>query len=110
MTDLVKLGHELVQDLPDGKRNFFSMESMMGEIVFGFRMQAGLTQEKLAKKAGVGLKTIHRVEGGSLSVSTDTYNKIFRALNVGKKQLIRAISETNDVKSYLKNKKKLIEA
>jgi Predicted transcriptional regulators len=108
MKDLVKLGHQLVRDLPDGNKNFFSLESAMGELIFALRMKNDLTQSDLARKAEVGLKTIIRVEGGSLPVSSSTYTKILRALNADIRDLVTTLSESKVQASQ--NKKNFIRA
>jgi y4mF family transcriptional regulator len=42
------------------------------------RKLAGLTQEDLALKAGVGLRFIRDLEQGKISLRTDTVNKVLR--------------------------------
>ena len=46
------------------------------------RVGAGLTQETLAKAAGIDRKTINRIENGHFSPHLDTFFRICYALNV----------------------------
>ncbi|MET1249313.1 helix-turn-helix transcriptional regulator [Sporolactobacillus sp. STCC-11] len=82
MADLVKLTHQLTTQIPGGKELTFSLQSLMGELIFGYRMRRGFSQDELASKAGVDKKTIYRVESGHSSISTETYNKLLKALDV----------------------------
>ncbi|RYM06485.1 XRE family transcriptional regulator [Sporolactobacillus sp. THM7-7] len=82
MTDLIKLTHQLNAQIPGGKEEMFSLENLMGELIFGYRMRRGLSQEELAKRAGIDKKSVYRVEGGHSRISSETYNKLLRALDV----------------------------
>jgi len=48
------------------------------EFVRNKRKELGLTQEDLAKRAGVGLRFIRDLEQGKESLKTDTLNKVFK--------------------------------
>lgn len=80
--DLVKLGYQLVEEIPELHETFFSSSAILGKLVFATRVEQKLTQAQLAKLAGVGQKTIHRIEGGSGGVTDKTYDKVFNALRI----------------------------
>ncbi|WP_327064801.1 helix-turn-helix domain-containing protein [Kitasatospora sp. NBC_01302] len=40
------------------------MSSQLGPLLHGLRREAGLTQEQLARRSGLGVRTIHRLETG----------------------------------------------
>jgi len=48
------------------------------EFIRGKRKELGLTQEDLAKRAGVGLRFIRDLEQGKESLRTDTLNKVLK--------------------------------
>lgn len=73
---------ELLQIHPELHDLFHSTASIYGNIIFARRMELDLTQSELCKLAKVSLKTIARAEGGSYNLSTETYDKIFRAMNM----------------------------
>lgn len=73
---------ELLQTHPELHDLFISTAAVYGNIIFARRMELDHTQNELSKLAKVSLKTIARAEGGSYNLSTDTYDKIFRALNM----------------------------
>ncbi|MEK5149098.1 MULTISPECIES: helix-turn-helix transcriptional regulator [unclassified Psychrobacillus] len=73
---------ELLKTHPELHELFLSTAAIYGNIIFAKRMELDHTQSELAKLANVSLKTIARAEGGSYNLSTDTYDKIFRALNM----------------------------
>jgi y4mF family transcriptional regulator len=50
----------------------------VSEFIKSQRKAAGLTQKKLALKAGVGLRFIRDVEQGKTSFRTDTLNRVLR--------------------------------
>lgn len=52
------------------------------------RIFLGLTQDTLAKIAGVDRKTINRIENGHFSPNLDTMVRIATVLNLTSKQLI----------------------
>lgn len=54
----------------------------IGETVRLFRKKSGLTQQELARIAGVGKTVVFDIEKGKLSVQLDTLLKILAVLNV----------------------------
>ena len=58
------------------------MSYTLGEIVRFHRKKAGLSQEELAKFAGVGKTVIFDIEKGKLTIQFDTLNKILAVLNI----------------------------
>lgn len=84
-TSLLKEGH------PDLKESLEGLSPIYAKIIFARRMQYGYTQEELANKANIGLKTISRAEGGVDNLSTVTYDKIFRSLDLSVKDIAQAM-------------------
>lgn len=80
-TTMIKESH------PDLKETLEGLSPIYARIIFARRIELGLTQTKLADKAGVGLKTISRAEGGFDNLSIDIYNKIFHALDLSVRQV-----------------------
>ncbi|MBI3296735.1 MAG: helix-turn-helix transcriptional regulator [Elusimicrobia bacterium] len=52
------------------------MNKPLAAFVKNRRKSAGLTQPRLAEKAGVGLRFIRDLEQGKASLRTDTVNKV----------------------------------
>jgi len=61
---------------------------LLGETVRARRKDAGLSQEKLAERAGLSTVFISRVERGKESPSVDNLVKISRALGVRVRELV----------------------
>lgn len=84
-TSLLKEGH------PDLKESLEGLSRVYAKIIFARRLQCGYSQQELANKADVGLKTISRSEGGFDNLSTETYDKIFRALDMSVRDVAEAM-------------------
>jgi len=84
-TSFLKEGHA------DLKESLEGLSPVYAKIIFARRMQYGYSQKELADKAGTGLKTITRAEGGFDNLSTQTYDKIFRALDLSVKDVAEAM-------------------
>ncbi len=54
----------------------------IGEIVRYHRKKAGLTQQELARLAGIGKTAVFDLEKGKKSIQLDTLGKILHALNI----------------------------
>lgn len=84
-TSLLKEGHS------DLKESLEGLSPVYAKIIFARRMQYGYSQQELAKKANIGLKTISRAEGGFDNLSTETYDKIFHALDLNVRDVAEAM-------------------
>lgn len=93
MADLINLGNEIINDIPELEPTFFSLPSVLGELTFTARMDKKITQKELAEIANVGVKTIHRIEGGSGGITDTTYQKVFTALGVSDEDLSEAFKK-----------------
>jgi transcriptional regulator with XRE-family HTH domain len=60
----------------------FPYRRIVGQQIRVYRKQAGLSQEKLAEKAGLSYKYLGEVERGVVNVSLDTLMRIAKALKV----------------------------
>lgn len=76
------LDGQLTAGHSDLEEKLYGLGAVYGKIIFASRMEKGLTQRELAEKAGVGLKTVTRAEGGSDNLGTLTYENLFRALDL----------------------------
>lgn len=77
--DIVKKLKELTEKLP----NPITVEGnsdKLGTICFALRNRKGMSQSELALKAGLDVRIIHRIEGGSKLMSDDIYTTIFELL------------------------------
>jgi transcriptional regulator with XRE-family HTH domain len=61
----------------------------IGDKIREMRLARVLTQEELARKAGVGSVTIVRVEKGQVAPHQQTIRKIARGLGVNPEKLVR---------------------
>ena len=93
MADLVKFSAELVSKSPQLDFDTFGFSATLGKIVFAYRIREGLTQAQLADLAGLGPKTIHRIEGGSNNITSKTYGKVFNVLKITLNELAEAFTE-----------------
>jgi transcriptional regulator with XRE-family HTH domain len=91
--NLVNLGRELIEDVPELHDTIFSFSAELGKLVFAARIDRKLTQNQLAKLANVSSKTIHRIEGGSGGVTDRTYEKVFKALKITGDDLAEALKK-----------------
>lgn len=53
-----------------------------------------MTQQELARRAGMDFTTISKIEKGSLTGSLNTHQKIAKALNISLLELYKGLSET----------------
>lgn len=78
---------------PELKETLEGLAPFYAKIIFVNRIKRGLSQQELAIKANVELITITRAEGGFDKLSSETYNKIFRSLNLRSIDIEKAIAE-----------------
>ncbi len=84
-TSLLHEGH------PDLEGSLEGLSRVFAKIIFARRLQCGYSQQELADKADVDLKIIFRSEGGFDNLSIGTYDKIFRALDLGIRDVAEAM-------------------
>ena|SRR5690625_3168659 len=82
---MLKEGHS------DLKESLEGFSPVYAKIIFARRMEYGYSQQELATKANTGLKTISRAEGGFDNLSTETYDNIFQALDLGVRDVAEAM-------------------
>lgn len=73
----------------------------IGRIIHFHRKKAGLSQQELARIAGLGKTVIFDLEKGKLSIRFDTLLKVMDVLNVKinfQSPLMRLLEETKDEK------------
>lgn len=58
------------------------MSNEIAQAVHYFRKKSGLTQQELAKLAGVGKTVIFEIEKNKQTVQLDTLLKVLRVLNI----------------------------
>jgi len=97
MKDFDQLNIELESAMPALADNTDTMAESFSDIVFSYRVRQGLTQQQLANKAEVAVKTIHRIEGGSGGITDTTYEKVFKALDLNWQDVISFVSEKKKV-------------
>ncbi|SFA57081.1 Helix-turn-helix [Parageobacillus thermantarcticus] len=95
---------KIVETHPDLHEQFYGLGAILAQIIFRKRMEKNMTQQELAQKAGVGVKTISRVEGGSGNIEIKTYEKLFQALGLSNTEIghiIVEIEEKNKINHYV---------
>ncbi len=79
---------ELLESVPGVKETVYSFSRLMGRAIFARRIELNLTQKELAqlvqKTTGQPMhqSVISRIEGGSIGISSETYDRILRALGM----------------------------
>lgn len=71
----------------------------LGNNVRSYRMQRGMTQEKLAEEAQLSTKGIQKVETGQSGIHMDTFVQISRALRVPM-DVLAGNQEVDEVKRH----------
>ncbi len=94
-TSLLKEGH------PELKASLEGLSPVYARIIFSRRMELGISQQQLSRKAHTGLKTISRAEGGFDNLSTETYDKIFNALDLDVQDIAQAMIQLKKSKDEL---------
>ena len=68
-----------------------SLANKLGEIIFLKRIELGISQDELAKKANLKREVIHRIEAGS-DISINEFEKAANSLDINQKDILWAIS------------------
>ena len=66
---------------------------LIGRNIHRLRMKAGLTQEQLAEKAEVDLRSLQRIEAGSWNMTIDYLNRFRQALDCTWRQMVMGMDE-----------------
>jgi len=72
---------------------FHSVTAKFGTIIFAKRMELGYTQKELTSLANTSVNELARAEGGSGELSMETYERLFKALNLSAHDLSKAFIE-----------------
>lgn len=73
------------------------MTSGFGSLLRQLRAQAGMTQEQLAERAGVGARTIRRLENGKSNPRADTVKTLAEALDIAPAEHRSLLAEVGGV-------------
>jgi DNA-binding XRE family transcriptional regulator len=68
-------------------------QSTVRRRMYQLRIDKGLSQDNLAKAAGIDRKTVNRIENGHFSPSLDTFFRLCIALDVRPADLMKGISK-----------------
>ena len=68
-------------------------QSTVRRRMYQLRIDKGLSQDNLAKAAGIDRKTVNRIENGHFSPSLDTFFRLCVALDVRPADLMKGISK-----------------
>lgn len=82
---------------------------MVGEKIKYRRVELGLTQDELCKKAGISKSFLSEIENGKKSISAETLLNIAEALNVSLDFLMKGISHTIKQTANIEIPQKLVE-
>ncbi|MED3918620.1 helix-turn-helix transcriptional regulator [Priestia aryabhattai] len=96
MTDVLKWMDNMAEEHEVLKPTGNVISQSFSVLIFAFRLKSGLTQQELADKANVTVKTIHRAEGGSGGIVDKTYQKIFDALEITPQDMADALSKKSN--------------
>lgn len=64
---------------------------LVGRNVYRLRLRAGLTQERLAERVGVDLRSLQRIEAGSWNMTVDYLDRFRAALGCRWRELFRGL-------------------
>lgn len=68
-------------------------QSTVRRRMYQLRIDKGLSQDNLAKAAGIDRKTVNRIENGHFSPSLDTFFRLCIALDVRPADLMKGIRQ-----------------
>ena len=80
----------------------------LAQTVKDLRKRKGLSQEELAKKSGLSLRTIQRVENGETEPAGETLKRISNTFDLNPEQLIDCISLDDKIKITIEAKKEFL--
>ncbi|PZR03510.1 MAG: hypothetical protein DI539_26210 [Flavobacterium psychrophilum] len=66
-----------------------------GELIKSMRVKKGLTQDELAERTGITVRTIQRIEQGKVNPRSYSIKVIATALNVDSRELVDSSNEDN---------------
>jgi len=69
---------------------FHSLSANFGNIIFAKRMELGYTQKVLTSLANMSVNDLAIAEGGSGELSMETYERLFKVLNLSAHDLGKA--------------------
>ena len=69
----------------------------VGANIKAMRERAGLTQEQLSERIGIGVKSLSAIERGTVGVSLTTLRKVCEELSVSSDALLFGAGEENDI-------------
>lgn len=78
---------------PDLYQTFHSISANLGTIIYAKRMELGYTQKELTSLANTSINELARAEGGSGELSMESYERLFKALNLSAHDLGKALIE-----------------
>ena len=73
-------------------RKIAAMRDDVGERVLEARVRRGMSQQALAKQAGVDRKTINRIENGHFSPSIETLLRVCYVVDLTPSRLLKGIA------------------
>lgn len=73
---------------------------IIGKRLRGYRAAQGLSQERLAERAGLHPTYIGQVERGEKNLTVESLEKIMRALGVPMAEVFEVIEEQNEERNY----------
>jgi len=77
---------------PGGAGMGARMDEAFAELLRGYRLAAGLTQEALAERAGLGVRSVQALEGGDSRPQRDTLRRLVDALALGEGERARLLA------------------
>lgn len=93
MKNFDELNEELLSEMPELKPAGDTISRGFADVIFSYRIKSGFTQQQLAEKAKVGVRTIHRIEGGSGGITDTTYQKVLEALELDWEEVAEFLAE-----------------
>jgi len=91
-----------------GKQNMSDMAYTLGERLRTYRTRAGMTQMKLAEKAGIHHTYIGQLERGEKNATLDTIEKVARALDISFETLFEVLVDGNTTNKAAKEVYELV--